>query len=394
MPSAVRQVNEARARNSLLKNQVMSRADLARELGMTRATASSIVCSLIENGEVLEVPEVVDMALTRTGRPAVQLKLNADHAFFLGAYVSATRVYLCAVDFTGTKRHISEQKVQSGKTAPEEVAQVLAKMVNEYLNQGVDTNQIAGLAVSVPGVVEMGGNVLRAPPLGWNNVPLKEIFSQAIQCLNITLVLNDANAFAVVAENALSDDDRTDALFVLLEDGVGGCIVSDGRMLNGRDGIAGEFGHIPVGRGGFDNLTGIEGALENFVSRCAIIARYNSLGGKAKDFREFIDNLLNGDSKAAEVQSECIHYFSRGLSIASSLLNPRAFVIGGRASVVFHHTEKVLEVNLANQLIQGTAVPKILMSSVGPEGPAIGAALTLQKGAFALPADAAPELLV
>lgn len=385
MQSTVRKLNEARARNSLLRNRVMSRADLARDLHLTRATASSIVSALIDAGEVIERPDSSDQNANKTGRPAVQLRLNGEHAFFLGAYIGATRIYLCAVDFAGTSRHLSERDLTPEHLTPQGMVAQLAAMIDAFLADGVRADRIYGLAVAVPGVVDMQGNVLRAPPLGWVSVPLMRIIADALPSVPVVSVLNDASAFAIAAQDELDDEDLNDALFILLEDGIGGCIVSDGRTVNGRDGFAGEFGHIPVGKNGFFSLTGIEGALENFVSRGAVLARYRAVGGTAARFGDFLAHLSSGDARAMQVQSECIHYFARGLLIGASLLNPTAFVIGGRVSGLFHTAQDTIADILSAQLIQGTSVPKILMSSVTPEGPATGAALTLQKAVFAYP---------
>lgn len=390
MPSTVRHANEARARLCLLTQKTLSRADLARELGLTRATASSIVANLIDAGQVIEIINDTAEREARTGRPSIQLSLNPDHAFYLGAYIGADHASLCAVDFVGAPRHFAECHLGHDNRTPEAVAQQLAGLVDEFIATVPDPGIITGLNVAVPGIVDLEGTILRAPPLGWSDIALKQILTQTIRSVPVGELLNDANAFAYAAQKDIGDLNLSDALFVLLEDGIGGCILSGGRILQGRDGLAGELGHILVGEKGFINLTGIEGALENFFARRAVLARFQGRGGRAASLRDFLTQLDQGNPLAREVLSECIGYFARGLAIATAMLNPQAVVVGGRASSLLPFAEKELQDRLASHLVASTSAPDIILSAVGREGPAVGAALKLHDLAYSLPEEARP----
>lgn len=388
MPSAVRHANEARARNCLLANHTMSRADLARELDLTRATASSIVANLIAAGQVIEIAEDVSAREARTGRPSVQIALNPDHALYLGGYIGADHASLCAVDFVGGQRHFVEAELNSRNRTPEAAAGRLAELVHEFADGLPDPSIIAGLNIAVPGIVDRDGMVLRAPPLGWFEVPLQQILTRTVKTVPVGELLNDANAFAYAAQKDIGDLNLTDALFVLLEDGIGGCILSGGRILQGRDGLAGELGHILVGDKGFINLTGVDGALENFFARRAVLSRFRNRGGRAASLRDFLTLLDQGDVLAHEVLSECIGYFARGLAIATAMLNPQAVIIGGRACALVPHAQQDLQEKLARYLVASTSPPRLMLSNVGREGPAVGAALKLHDLAYFLPEEA------
>lgn len=376
MSGTVRQLNEARARLSLLAAGRLSRADLSRELGLTRATVSSIITTLIEAGEVIETE---DDAGARIGRPSVQLRLNPDHAIFLGAYAGPARICLSAADYTGKIIWLKERPVRPGRVSPEEMADLLKDAVQEGLASGLSRERIAGLNVSVPGIVDLEGNILRAPPLNWKRTPFRRILTGALGDTGLDTLMNDANAFALAARKELPDEKLNDALYVLLEDGVGGCIFSGGKMILGGEGYAGEFGHVPVGRKGFTSLTGVDGVLENFISRQAILSRYRELGGEAGNFQDYLDQLEAGESRAAGIKAECVHYLARGIAVITALLNPQAVLIGGRVSAVLKGMEGELSNQLAVQLVPGATPPRISITSLGREGPAVGAALALHE---------------
>lgn len=388
MPSAVRQANEIRARHCLLMHHSMSRADLARELELTRATASSIVANLIEAGQVIEIAEDVPSKNTRTGRPSIQIALNPDHAMHLGAYIGADHLSLCAVDFAGRQRHFTEQRLNEDERNPEQITDSLARMVDDFASSVADPAILAGLNVAVPGIVTLDGTILRAPPLNWGRIPLQKILSERIDTVAIDMLLNDANAFAFAAQKQLENDSLSNAVFVLLEDGIGGCLLSDGHLVLGHEGLAGEIGHIPVGDKGFVNLSGIDGALENFFARRSVLARYGQRGGTADSLTEFLAHLDGGVPLAQEVLSECIGFFARGLAMATALLNPEAIIVGGRASLLVEHGIEDLQERLSRQLVTSTTCPQIILSDVGREGPAVGAALKQHEMAHGLPVPA------
>ncbi len=374
MPSAVRQTNETRVRHALLAQGPMSRADLARELSLTRATASNLVANLMEAAQVIELAEDAPQKQQRTGRPSTLVALNPDHALSLGAYIGADHVALCAVDYAGQTRHFEEAPIREGQSAPEQMAETLAALVASFAATLSEPKTLAGLNVAIPGIVTLDGDVLRAPPLGWGPVALKTVLEDRIPEVSIDLLLNDANAFAFAAQRKLQDLALSNAVFVLVEDGVGGCLLSDGKLLQGQAGLAGEIGHIPVGDQGFINLCGIEGALENFFGRRAVLARFSARGGKADSLSQFLALVTQGDPLAQDVQRECGAYFARGLAITTALLNPEAIVIGGRASALVAQTLEELERQIQAHLLPTTTKPKLLLSDVGREGPAVGAA--------------------
>ncbi len=387
MPATVRQINAARALERLLAQGAMSRADLARELGLTRSTASRIAAALIEEGQVVERAEDDAARGQRSGRPAIRLELNPDHALFLGADIAAGHLRLAAVDFVGRVRHLADRPVDS--TRPEDLVSALAKMVAGFRASRDRPAAIRGLNVSVPGIVDLSGEVRRAPPLGWQRVALLRLLRPRLGPVPVAGLVNDANAFAAAAREAHGGEALTDAVFLFIDEGVGACLVSGGRILYGRDGFAGEMGHIPMGEPGFDDRTGVSGAFENFVARRAILARHAALGGGAVDLPTFLARLEAGDPSAARVAADWARIFGRGMAMLTALLNPQTIVIGGRVAPLFRHARAAATDEMQRMLMPGSVAPQLEPARLGPEGPAVGAALMLQRQSFAGMAEVA-----
>lgn len=397
-PPALRQANEVRALQRLLTVEVMSRADLARDLRVTRSTASSIVASLIGNGQVLEQdssanPDIgaSDHRGQRTGRPAIQLRLNPDHALYLGADIGARSVRLCAVDFAGRQRHMIRRTITDAPPTPEQAAKQLAEMVSQHAATLPRPQIIAGLNVAIPGIVDLAGDVLRAPPLGWKRVAFRTLLQAQMDAAALSVpvgrLVNDANAFAVAVRCQTGAVALRDAVFLLLEDGVGGSIFSNDRMLEGASGLAGEIGHMPVGgvEPGRDpgGQTPEPAAFETLVARGPILKHYAALNGRATGVADVLRAL---DARQPAAQTVLAHWaanMGRGLAVLTTLLNPSVIVIGGRVSAMFERSSEQVAAALARNLLFDTPPPQLHLADVGPEGPAIGAAMMLHRAAFA-----------
>lgn len=150
MPSAVRQTNETRVRHALLAQGPMSRADLARELSLTRATASNLVANLMDASQVIELAEDAPQKQQRTGRPSTLVTLNPDHALSLGAYIGSDHVALCAVDYAGQTRHFEEAPIGEGQSAPEQMAETLAALVASFAATLPESKTLVSLNVAIP----------------------------------------------------------------------------------------------------------------------------------------------------------------------------------------------------------------------------------------------------
>ncbi len=381
---AVRHINESRALAALLRQGGMSRADLARELGVTRATASSIVSSLAEIGFVEDETDMSAEREKRTGRPGTMVRLRADHAIFLGADIAIDHISLAAIDMNA--KIIAQDRIacDCARLPLDDLCALIGRQICKFTQRLASPDAVQGLNVVVPGPVDQNGNVVRAPLLGWQNVPLRRLLAAHLGSLPVTNLENDANAFAIAEMHRSRRNDLLDAVYLFIEDGVGGCIVNGGNLLRGHDGSAGEMGHIIVGDGGFLASALIKGSLEGYVSRPALLARYQFHGGQAASLVGFLAALANDERSARLAASDWSHYLGRGLATLVSVVNPERIVLGGQAAAVFAHTRAEVQASIRAHLLPGAKVTPIDLSTMGDEAPAFGAALMHHRQFFAI----------
>lgn len=389
MPQTVRHINEKRALAALLRAGTLSRADLARELGLTRSTASSIVAGLMQDGLVRDADLVRGAGETaaeppnngdtpRIGRPGTLLTLNGAHGTFIGVDLGIDHLHLLALDFAGRVLMQERATMDPSAMGPERMAETLVKRIAGFRERLGTAGPARGLCVSVPGVVDERGLVLRLPILGWTGWPLREALRRAFPDIAEIEVENDANAFAVA--DGLRDSARAGArsVHLLLDAGVGGAILADGALQRGAHGYAGEIGHMPVGDKGFLPEAALPGSLESFVGRDAILHRYRDLGG-AGDLDALLADIQVGEASAHRCLGEWAHYLGRGLATITALIDPGEIVLGGPVAALFAAGEAEVAQALARHLLPGQPLPALRLSRSGAEGAALGGAALLHR---------------
>jgi predicted NBD/HSP70 family sugar kinase/DNA-binding XRE family transcriptional regulator len=264
LPEHARAHNRSLVLQSLYRAAGMSRADLAREVGLTRVTISDLVADLIAENLVVELGIRND---ARPGKPATLIDINRTGFAIIGLDLSYDSIFRGAVtDLDGTVLH-REQADVSGLLGAEAVDAVIA-LLDRLIESA--TSPVLGVGVGSPGVVGADGVVLAAPNLGWRDVPLQTIL--AGHCALPVQVANDANV-AALAERSFGGGDA-DMMLIRVGRGVGAGVVLAGGLVLGARSAAGELGHVVVGTdGGSACACGKEGCLETWLAIPRLQAR-------------------------------------------------------------------------------------------------------------------------
>ncbi|WP_291379789.1 ROK family transcriptional regulator [Demequina sp.] len=256
-PEHARHHNRALVLQALYRGEGLSRADLAREVGLTRVTISDLVAGLIAEGIVIELGVRAD---SRPGKPATVLDLDRRGFNVIAIDLSKDAMFRGAVtDLDGTVLHRHEVDVTglTGQAAVDAVIQVLDALA------AATAVPVLGVGVGSPGIVDDGGVVLHAPNLGWTDVPLQELLAQHTGLA--VLVANDANAAALAERTFGTGED--DMILLRIGRGVGAGLVVGGALVQGANSAAGEIGHVVVGTDGGDRCAcGKDGCLETWLA--------------------------------------------------------------------------------------------------------------------------------
>ncbi|GAB3607668.1 ROK family protein [Conyzicola nivalis] len=257
LPEHARGHNRSLVLQALYLGGQKSRADIARETGLTRVTISDLVAELLVEGLVLEMGQRED---ARPGKPATLLELNGRAFQIIGIDLSEAAIFRGAVlDLRG--RVISRAEVSlDSSTGADATAKVVA-LVGSLVDAA--TLPVLGIGVGSPGVVDLAGVVLSAPNLGWVGEPLHDGLAERYGLP--VVVINDANA-AALAEHSFGGAE-SDMMVVKVGHGVGAGLLLGGSPLFGSRFAAGEIGHVVVGTdGGAECACGKHGCLETWLA--------------------------------------------------------------------------------------------------------------------------------
>ena len=254
---------------SLYRTSGLSRADVAREVGLTRVTISDLVADLIDEGLVIELGVRSD---ARPGKPATVLDVNRSGFTIVGIDLSYDAMFRGALmDLDGTVLH--REQVESRGLTGEAGVEAVRGLLDRLLAQA--TTPVLGIGVGSPGVVDAEGTILSAPNFGWSDLPLQALLAEHTGLP--VQVANDANV-AALAERTFGEG-QDDMMLIRVGRGLGSGLVVGGIPVQGARSAAGEIGHVVVGTdGGQRCACGKDGCLETWVAIPRLEARLAAEG--------------------------------------------------------------------------------------------------------------------
>lgn len=367
--AGLRRHNLALVMHSVATRGEISRAAVAAEIGLTRATVSTLVDELLTAGLLVELgaqrPGTV-------GRPGTALALNGNGPAGIGAEVGVDHLAVCAVDLRGTVRVRAEVEARNRERdrPPGEVLRELTGLIGEVEAEAEALGlRPAGRTVAVPGLVGRDRRtVLRAPNLGWENiaVPLP------------AAVENEANLGAL-AELWLGGHETaaavTDFIHVSAEIGIGAALIIDGRLFRGARGFAGELGHVPVHPNGPRCSCGARGCLEQYAGEQAVLRAAGIPPERQGALKALHTAAADGDPAALKALAAAGQALGIALSGAVNLLDPQAVVLGGPLAELAPWLRPAVERELGRRVTDRQWPPEaLLVSRLGRDGVLLGAA--------------------
>jgi predicted NBD/HSP70 family sugar kinase len=388
-----REINSRIVLNLVRTHQPISRADLARTMGVSRAAVSLIVSELLARKLVFEGAA----GQTLRGRRPKFLYINARRRSVVTVDVRASETFVMLADLMG--KPLSGILTLPTVREPKVFVQTLAARITALVGEHGDSKSCEGVGVVVPGMVEHSTmRVLHAPTLGWRDVDLREPLAAATG-LRVQIE-NSGRACALAQLWAMRDaaaHPAGDLVFVTVSDGVGVGVVMNGEVLRGRHNVAGEFGHIPLSLDGPRCSCGANGCWEAYVANPATLARYFGRSaraapgpGDARDRQFTVDDLVTrargGDAKAIAAIEATARYLGLGLASVINAVNPGCVFIGGEITLAWDLIEGAVRSAIAERVLTPAAAATELRVVAANEYPRLqGAAALITAPAFAAP---------
>jgi predicted NBD/HSP70 family sugar kinase len=244
--------------------------------------------------------------------------------------------------------------------------------------------------MSVPALVEpKNSKVLLVPHLNWHNPAFAERLKIATGLP--VKIDNDANA-AALAELWFGRPEISavrDFILVLINKGIGTGIVFDGQIYRGKDGIAGEFGHMTIGENApIACAAGKYNCWEAFASERSAVARYVKLlkkpnGAGKISFAELVNLALEGDEKAGTALKQTAHYIGVGIANLFQGLSPEVAIVTGAIVRAWTLIIEDVMTGAESAMCQGYPLVKIIPSTLGNYPTLMGAISLILTDKFA-----------
>ena len=245
-------------------------------------------------------------------------------------------------------------------------ADELVNKINDLLRKKkVPVTKVLAMGVSIPGLID-AKNGISFTHLTFHKDGLAAFLSAK---LGFSVVLdNDARMMALGEKAFGKAKGKKDVLCLNLSNGIGLGIILNGKLYSGKNGFAGEFGHILIDPDGDLCYCGKIGCLETLTSgtilvrkireaidngQPSLLSKYKGEGKKI-DLRAVVDAIIKGDQFAIDQLNKMSEYLGRGLVTLIHLLNPEMIIFGGRLA----HTGKYI-VNPVNMVLNKYAMDRI-----------------------------------
>ncbi len=307
----------------------------------------------------------------------------------LGLDIGGTWCRAAVVDAYGRLKSRGQRQTLSNRSGAQ-IVEDCVELLQEVAAKA--SLKIDAVGVSVTGPVDPNTGTLYTPPNageGLSSLSLSSEISKSLGGIRV-VVGKDTNAIALAEATFGAAIGVSDFVYVTISTGVGGSIVSGGRILLGSDGCAGELGHISVNPAGPECGCGRRGCLEALISGPALgkrleaereeagIVKNSEHGSSQFDGAYVSAQAARGDPLAAQILDSAEAEFASAMVDFANLFNPALIVVGG--SVARAHPEWLIRAQQAiatSALSPSRETTRIVQSALDDDGGLIGAALLL-----------------
>lgn len=303
--------------------------------------------------------------------------------YVFGVDIGGTTVKLGLFNVEGElleKWEIPTRTQENGSLILPDIARSIEEKISE---KQIAREDVAGVGAGAPGPIDSEGVVHKAVNLGWDVFSIRKTLEELV---NLPVMAgNDANVAALGEMWKGGGQGSKDLVMVTLGTGVGGGIITNGRVLTGAGGAGGEIGHIHVNDSEEESCNcGNKGCLEQYASATGItrlamrkLAESSSeslLRQGEVSAKTVFDAVKRGDALAMEVAEEFGKYLGDGLSVIAGVVNPDTIVLGGGVSKAGEVLIDYVKPHYQKNVFHGSRDARFVLATLGNDAGIYGAA--------------------
>ena len=371
--ATVRRSNLALVLRHLRDSGPRSRARIAQETGLNKATVSSLVAELTDRRLVSAGD--VDRAGS-VGRPGLIVHLDGASVCGIGVELNVDYAAALVLDLRGQVLFEHRIALDVPALGADRTLDAVAGLVGEAADaataRGADP---VGVTVAVPGLVRsVDGVATYSPNIGWHDVPVLEGLRARIDLGCPVRVENDANLSAI-AEWVMGSEARTaDLVYLTGEVGVGGGVIVGGQLLRGAGGLSGEVGHTSLGDPAVVCGCGRRGCWETVVGLSALLRDAADPDDPVHDPGRDLETRLAEIARRADAGDERTRLalgrvgtsLGTGAAVLINLFNPQVVILGGYFGILGRFLTEPMTAELRTRVFgPDLAGARVVLSTLG-----------------------------
>jgi len=327
----LRDSNRRRLLALLQDHGALTRADLVRRSGISRATVSGVVAALLDEGFIHELAPTSGARDGRVGRPSALLTLDPASGAAVGIDIDHNCLRVVVADLSHTVLAEAQRPLDIDHDADTAMALAADLMHLVVAEAGLEPSQILGVGMGLAGPLDHATGRPNPSSISPSWVGVDAAREMRRHVGHIVHIDNDANLGALAESMWGAGRGASEAAYVKVDTGVGAALILGGQIYRGAVGTAGEIGHSTIAEDGPVCRCGNRGCLERFVGTPALL---ESLRGSHGDLT--VHDLLHlaaaGDSGCRRVIGDAGRLIGVQVANLCNLLNPRRVIIGGSLS--------------------------------------------------------------
>jgi glucokinase-like ROK family protein len=360
----------------------ISRAEIARQMDLTRSAISSIIDDLKGMGLVDEI----EAGPATGGRPPILLAINPLYGYIVGIDMGATHLGIVLADYSA---HVLEEIEYPFSVAdgPNRCVTQIDGYLTELLSRAkINIQQISAIGIGVPGPIIINTGEVSSPPImpGWDGYPIRSHLEELWK-VPVTIG-NDAELGALGEWAYGAGRGESNLVYIKVGTGVGAGLLLDGHIYRGATGCAGEIGHVTIQENGPLCTCGNHGCLEAMAGGQAIArkareaieaSRRTQLSAISPERIHAVDVAAaaqRGDLVAQQIITDAGLHLGVAVSSLVNLFNPSMVIIGGGVSQLGDLLlEPIRKTVMERSLISAAKVVRITSAVLGRRASSMGA---------------------
>ncbi|MCR4427679.1 MAG: ROK family transcriptional regulator [Firmicutes bacterium] len=392
VPSLLKEINRALILNALRQRQQASRAELAKDLRISKPTVSAIVNELLERGFVIESQQ--EELTGALGRRPLMLSINRDVGGIIAVKLGVTFVKAAVFDLNQTM--LSRSMKLIGPPNPDEkpaafFVRVVRSVVDDVVN-AAGFSRFPGLGIGIEGVVDTATGVLTSSPYHpyWNGIDVRRLLEEEF---HVPVFVDNGVNVAAIGEGYAVRGESRNLVTLNITDTVTAGLLIKGEPYRGRANNVGDIGHVMVTEKPIPCICGRTGCFAAMASEQAVrrlareaLERGESLLGSEATVPAVLAASAQGCGAAQAILREVGQYLGYGIAAVASLLNPDVIVLDGRivreSRLVYDSAMESYRGRISPGFADGTSV---VLSSLKGDASLVGACILVLEHIFAPP---------